>query len=265
MIGIFDSGVGGLTVVRAVKQAMADQTIMYFGDTARVPWGTKSKWAVIKYSQEITDFLVSHGVEAVVIACNTASAVAAKKLKANNPKVKFFDVIDPCIEKSIELSKARKSTNILVIGTEATVQSGVYEKKLHERMPRIKIYSQACPLFVPLVEEGWINESLTSKIIEKYLGKYLDKNISQIILGCTHYPLIEMGISELFGKEIEIVSSADEVGKKIQEDSELIPSSNGKKGNDCYYFSDWSQHNEKLTRLILGIQPKIKIHRFNSK
>lgn len=265
MIGIFDSGVGGLTVVRAINQSISNQSIIYFGDTARVPWGTKSKWAVRKYSQEISDFLLSQGVETIVIACNTASAVASRQLRMNNPKIKFFDVIDPCVERASELAKSRKSKSILVIGTGATIQSGVYEKKLKKSIPGIRIYSQACPLFVPLVEEGWINESLTQEVIEKYLKKFLSKNINQVILGCTHYPLLVGGIKKLFGGKIEIVSSADEVAKKIKEEIGSRLETDRKNQKDSFYFSDWSEHNEKLTKLILGKQPKIKIYRFNSK
>ncbi|MDR3092328.1 MAG: glutamate racemase [Endomicrobium sp.] len=202
-IGIFDSGFGGLTVMSAINKALPLESLIYFGDTAHVPYGTKSKNAVIKFSKEIVAFLIEHKVKLIVIACNTASAFALPILQ-KTLKVPVIGVIEPGSKAAVRVSKNKK---IGVIGTEGTVQSGAYLKEIN-KIKKTNVYQQACPLFVPLVEEGWTNSEITNSIVQKYIKPLLNKNIDTLVLGCTHYPLLRKVLEKNINKNIVLIDSA---------------------------------------------------------
>lgn len=255
MIGVFDSGVGGLTVVREIKRAMPDCRIVYFGDTARYPWGNKNAQTVCKYSEEICEFLIAQGVKDIVIACNTASTFAGDYLRKKFSEINFFDVIDPVVRR-IERENFQKNnkTKVGVIGTRGTIESRIYEKKIHGKISNTEIISQACPLFVSLAEEGMANHKIAEIIAKEYLAKMKNKKINFLVLGCTHYPLLEKTIKKVLGKVL-IISSAKEVAKELASRKNILAS---KKENDIFYFSDISGHYDDLAQKILGKKVNVK-------
>jgi glutamate racemase len=207
-IGIFDSGIGGLTVFKEIDKNFPNANIYYIGDTARVPYGNKSEETIIRYSFELSEFLFKNfNVDVIVVACNTASSYAAEKLK-DYYNIPVIDVILPGVLEALEKTKNNK---IAVIGTQATIRSNSYEKKIKELNPAVEVYSKACPLFVPLVEEGKIEGKIPRLIIKDYLDSLLNEGIDTLILGCTHYPLLKKEISNIYPK-LNIVDSS----KKIQ-------------------------------------------------
>ena len=212
MIGIFDSGVGGLTVARAIMQQIPGYDIVYFGDTAHTPYGTKSPETVIGYTINNIELLLSRGAELIVIACNTASSVAtAQALKQFS--VPIFEVITPAVELAV---RASKNLNIGIIGTRATITSGIYEAKIIENQPRARVYSVACPLLVPLVEEGWLEKAETAMIVKKYLLPLKIRQIDTLILGCTHYPLLTKVIQRKIGKRVQLIDSSCSVASSVK-------------------------------------------------
>jgi glutamate racemase len=211
MIGIFDSGVGGLTVVKELRKQLPDCRFVYLGDTARTPYGNKSQETIIKYSEEDVKFLLAQGAEVIVIACNTASSLALEDLKAKF-SVPIFDVVSPAVEKAVSL----KIKKIGLIGTSGTVASGVYVKLIKKEDKNIEVYSQACPLFVPLVEEGWLDKPEVKMIARRYLNGLRREQVGALILGCTHYPLLKKIIQEKIGKKTILVDSGQEVIAKLK-------------------------------------------------
>ncbi len=213
MIGIFDSGVGGMTVARAVETLLPDYQIIYYGDLARTPYGSKSPEAIIEYSHDNTEFLLAHGAKAIIIACNSAASVASDRLRRKYT-APIFEVITPAVERAVS---STKTGNIGVIGTRATVRSGIYEQKIKEQAPSFRVFSKACPLLVPLVEEGWINTRETKMILRKYLAPLKQKQIDTLVLGCTHYPLLIDLIQHRMGKNrIRLIDSSIEVALTLQ-------------------------------------------------
>ncbi len=204
-IGVFDSGIGGLTVVRALMERLPFENIVYFGDTARVPYGVKSPETITQYAAQITQFLLQKDVKLLIIACNTMAAVAYQAVKGLS-RVPVLDVIDAGAR--IAISETR-SKIVGVIGTPATINSNAYARAIHRHDPGIRIFSKACPLFVPLVEEGWLNHPVTRLTAQEYLGPVLAEHIDTLVLGCTHYPLIKSLIQEVVGAEIRLVDSAE--------------------------------------------------------
>ncbi len=202
-IGVFDSGLGGLTVFRALRQALPQESLLYVGDTARVPYGNKSPDTITRYAREILDFLAHREVKAVVVACNTASALAVPTL-VSHYSFPVFGMIEPGVARAIEMSRRQR---IGVIGTAATVASQAYERRLTTLCPTAFVTSQACPLFVPLVEEGWINTSVTAEIARHYLDPLKSQGIDTIILGCTHYPILQQVIQRVMGADVALVDS----------------------------------------------------------
>ncbi|MBA3657659.1 MAG: glutamate racemase, partial [Gemmatimonadaceae bacterium] len=186
-IGVFDSGIGGLTVFRELIRQLPNESIVYFGDTARVPYGPKSPDTVLRYSQEIADFLGKQGVKALVVACNTATAHAVPALRTNM-KIPVIGVIDPGARAA---AKATRSGSVGVIGTAGTIRSRAYETAILNLLPDARISVAACPLFVPLVEEGWLETEATSLVASEYLTPLRDAHIDTLVLGCTHYPLLK--------------------------------------------------------------------------
>lgn len=212
MIGIFDSGVGGLTVARAVMKQIPGYDIVYFGDTAHTPYGTKSSETVIGYTINNIEFLLSQGAELIVIACNTASSVVTAPV-LERFSVPIFEVITPAVELAVQASK---NLNFGIIGTRATITSGIYEKKIIENQPRARVYSVACPLLVPLVEEGWLNKAETAMIIKKYLQPLKTRQIDTLILGCTHYPLLKKVIQRKIGRRVQLIDSSLSVSNSVK-------------------------------------------------
>ena len=250
MIGIFDSGIGGLTVVKALMEHLSDYDIIYLGDTARTPYGTKSSETVKKYALENTEFLLSKGAKIVIIACNTASSVATE-IVAENFDVPIFEVITPAVELSIKTSHKQC---IGIIGTRATVKSGIYEKKIKEINPQARIYSKACPLLVPLVEEGWINKPETRMIVKKYLYSLKVRQIDTLILGCTHYPLLKDIIQKKIGKRVNIIDSSIAVASNVKaflEKHQELDNMLSKKGRYTFFVSDVTEQFKKTATSML--------------
>jgi len=278
MIGIFDSGIGGLTVVRAIKKRLPRHDIIYLGDTARTPYGNKTPETVVKYALENTDFLIKKGAKIIVMACNTASSVAFDAVKKNFD-APIFEVISPAVASALSRPQSKnakktaqkktspketspKETNkahfIGVIGTQATIKSGVYERKIKEIQPDAHVFSNACPLLVPLVEEGWLNRPETRMIVKKYLHPLKTRQINTLILGCTHYPVLKDLIQKKIGHRVVIVDSpgssaaaiADYLDARPDLDSELE-----KNGDLRLYASDLTPQFEKTAKIILKQNP----------
>lgn len=203
-IGVFDSGIGGLTVVKALRDLLPEEKIFYLGDTARVPYGGKSPSTVERYSFEMTEMLIAEDVKAIVIACNSASSVALPKLE-KNLSLPVVGVIKPGAQAAISATRNR---HVGVIGTRATIKSGAYERALHALDPKIDISAQACPLLVPLIEEGWLDDELTDRVIARYLDPLVHKGIDTLVLGCTHYPLLAEAIARFLKDGVTLVDSA---------------------------------------------------------
>jgi glutamate racemase len=208
-IGVFDSGVGGLTVVSALRRRLPGESILYLGDTARLPYGSKSPDTVTRYTRRNIEFLTERGVKAVVVACNTASALALPNLEMR--ELPTWGVIEPGARKAAAVSKGR----VGVIATEATVRSDAYGKALWAVRPDLEILSQACPLFVPLVEEGWHDDPVTEQVAGRYLRPLLDAGVDTLVLGCTHYPLLKPVLERVAGPEVTLVDSAEEVADMV--------------------------------------------------
>ena len=203
-IGVFDSGVGGLTVVKQIMKVMPHENIVYFGDTARVPYGTKSKEAVTKYSKQNVRFLLSKGVKAIIVACNTASSNSMDAMREAFD-VPIFGVVVPGVEEAVQATKNKK---IGVIGTAGTVRSGAYEKMILEKDSEMQVFTKACPLFVPLAEEGWTDNEVSRQAAKRYLDELVEKGIDSLVLGCTHYPLLKRCIGTTVGDDIKLVDPA---------------------------------------------------------
>jgi len=204
-IGVFDSGIGGLTVVRALMERLPFENIIYFGDTARVPYGVKSPETITQFATQITRFLLQKEVKLLIIACNTMAAVAYQAVK-DLSSVPVLDVIAAGARKAVEETTSK---HVGVIGTPATINSNAYARAIHEHDPDIHVFSQACPLFVPLVEEGWWHHPVTRLTAQEYLRPVLAEHVDTLVLGCTHYPVIKSLIREIVGQDIRLVDSAE--------------------------------------------------------
>ena len=250
-IGIFDSGIGGLTVSKEIMNLLCEENIVYLGDTARVPYGTKSRRTVKKYVESTTNFLLSKNIKLLVVACNTASAYAIEMLK-ENLEIPVVGVVEPGAKRASELTANGK---IGVIGTQATIKSGSYEKKLREVCSSpIEIYSKPCPLFVPLAEEGWENDETAVLIAEKYLGDIRESGIDVLILGCTHYPILKNTIAGVMGKEIRLVDSAEETAKQTENilRTQGLLREDGKAREMSFYLTDDSETFTSIASRFLG-------------
>jgi glutamate racemase len=212
-IGVFDSGVGGLTVVRALMDRLPFENIIYFGDTARVPYGVKSVATIEHYTQQIADFLQQQDVKMLIIACNTMAAVAADKVRAS-AKVPVLDVIEAGAKNAVAHTK---TGGIGVIGTPTTINSNAYARAIHQLNSATRVYSQACPLFVPLVEEGWLDHAVTRLTAQEYLKPVFVESIDTLVLGCTHYPLIKPLLLDVCGNRMQLVDSALSIADQTAE------------------------------------------------
>ncbi len=250
-IGVFDSGVGGLTVAREIMRNLPNEDIVYFGDTARVPYGSKSKDNIIRYARQIIHFLQTKGVKAIVIACNTASALALETVKEEF-ELPIIGVIEPGARAALAVTETKK---IGVIGTDATVRSAMYEKIIEGIDPCASVLAKACPLFVPLVEEGFKKHPVTDEIIDYYLKSFKASDIDALILGCTHYPLLRSKIREYVGNEITLVNPAYETAmdlKALLEAKDMVnPDTEGDHGSYSFYVSDAADKFKQFANSIL--------------
>ena len=211
-IGVFDSGLGGLTVAREIMRNLPRERIVYFGDTARVPYGNKSKPTVVRYSRQIVRFLMQQEIKAIVIACNTATALAIEEVK-EEAGIPVIGVVEPG---AVTAAAVTKNKQVGVIAASATTSIYAYAKAIHRIDPEIYVISEACPLLVPLAEEGWIHDRITDEIIMRYLDDLLEHDIDTLILGCTHYPLFRSEIRKLVGDKITLVNPAYETAKELE-------------------------------------------------
>ncbi|MFH1598580.1 MAG: glutamate racemase [Patescibacteria group bacterium] len=251
MIGIFDSGIGGLTVVKEVFNILPDYQIAYFGDTARTPYGTKGDKTIVKYAQQDAEFLVQKGAKILIVACNTASAVAYDQLRQKF-YLPVFEVITPAVRKAIA---ATANKRVGVIGTQATIASGIYERLINQEDSKIKVMSVACPLLVPLVEENWLTKPETKRIAKKYLKPLKNKQIDTLILGCTHYPLLKEMISQIMGKRVTIIDPAHETAQAVKEflaKNQKVAQNTIKGSEHQFYVSDITPKNKNVAQSWLG-------------
>lgn len=211
-IGVFDSGVGGLTVAREIMRQIPNERIVYFGDTARVPYGSKSKDNIIKFSRQIIRFLQTENVKAIVIACNTASALALDEMQQEFD-LPILGVVKPGAKVAVETTANKR---IGLIGTEANIRSGVYTRYIKSLDDEEKVFEKACPLFVPLVEEGWLHDDITLQVASRYLEELKEKDIDTLIMGCTHYPLIRSTIRKVMGDKVNLVNPAYETAIELK-------------------------------------------------
>jgi glutamate racemase len=235
-VGIFDSGVGGLTVLREIIRTLPQEDTIYFGDTARVPYGTKSPETVTRYAREITAFLVRRDIKLLVVACNTASAVALPALIRSFP-IPVVGVIEPGARRAVEVSR---SGRIGVIGTAGTIRSSAYTRAIKRLSPSAEVLTKACPLFVPLAEEGWVDNQVARLTALNYLQELRDAGVDTLVLGCTHYPLLKPLIAEVMGPDVTLVDSAAETALTV---AEILARTNSlrpdaEQGNHHYYVSD---------------------------
>lgn len=248
-IGVFDSGIGGLTVYKAIKERMPGEKVIYLGDTAHLPYGTKSPDTIIKFSEANSKFLIGKGVKIIVIACNSSSSYAVSHLQ-DLLDIPVLGVIDPGSEAAVEHGEKK----IGVIGTSATISSGAYERSILEKKHDAEITSRDCPLFVPLVEEGWIDHKVTDLVIEQYLFPLKEKGIKTLVLGCTHYPVLKEAIVRVLGKEITLIDSAEVMAERVNSILKKLgwlKSSGSSNGEDEFYVTDFPERFKKVGEIFL--------------
>ena len=250
MIGIFDSGIGGLTVARSLMDRLPGYDIIYYGDTARMPYGNKSPGTVTAYAAQNVQFLINQGATLIVAACNTASGLAWDHLLAQYD-VPMFDVVTPA---AVQATRVSKKLIIGVIGTRSTITSGIYERKILARRPDAKVYSRACPLLVPLVEEGWMKKPETAMIVKKYLHPLKVRQVDTLILGCTHYPLLSGVIQRKIGKQVHLVDASVSVASRVKAYLESTPDVDArlsKNGRFRLFVSDITDHLRTIADSVL--------------
>ncbi|TWJ32511.1 glutamate racemase [Geobacter argillaceus] len=249
-IGIFDSGVGGLTVLKEIVKALPQEDTIYLGDTARVPYGTKSPETVTRYARQIAGFLVRRDIKLLVVACNTASAVSLEALEAELP-IPVVGVIEPGARRAVAVTR---SGRVGVIGTEGTIKSSAYTRAIKRLAPEIEVLTQPCPIFVPLAEEGWTDNEVTRLTTVNYLQTLRDAGVDTLVLGCTHYPLLKKVIAEVMGPDVRLVDSAEETARTVAdilaERSLLRPAT--EMGNHHYYVTDVPAGFIKVGNRFLG-------------
>jgi len=248
-IGVFDSGVGGLTVVKELIRQLPNENIVYFGDTARVPYGIKSRETVIRFSIENILFLLKQDVKLICVACNTASSFALPVIK-NYFRAPIIGVITPGVREAVYASQNKR---IGVIGTKGTIKSRTYETEIKQLDPKAKVVTASCPLFVPFVEEGWLSGEVVLSVVKSYLKPLKDAGVDTVILGCTHYPLLKPVIQQVLGKDVVLIDSAKQVAcevKKILASEDLF--NRGKGGKNTFYVSDNPEWFSGLAQRFLG-------------
>ena len=249
-IGIFDSGVGGLTVFRAIERRLPNESLIYLGDTARIPYGTRSPSTVRRYAFEDAAFIQAKNVKAIAIACNTASALASVEL-AREYSIPVIGVIEPGARRAIQISSTGR---IGVIGTEATVASRAYENAMFAMKDGLDIISRACPLLVPLAEEGWVNHAVTRQVAEEYLTDLREAGVDTLVLGCTHYPILRPVIEEVMGSSMKFVDSGEAVADELAvvlETRELLRRTLDRR-SEHFYVTDSAARFKRVAELFLG-------------
>lgn len=253
-IGVFDSGIGGLTVVKRLMSVLPKESIVYFGDTARVPYGSKSNETVIEYSIQNTKFLLTKNVKAVVVACNTASSIALNELRRNFD-IPIIGMIEPGALSAVNSTRRKK---IGVIGTRATISNKAYSRAINEINSAIEVFEKACPLFVPLAEEGWIKHKATYEIAEEYLRELREKEIDTLVLGCTHYPILSEVIQKVMGEKVQLIDSGVASSEVVREELRRIglETNSAVPGNAFFYVSDIPTTFKQVAELFLGKEIK---------
>ncbi len=249
-IGVFDSGMGGLTAVKQLIKFLPKEDIVYLGDTARVPYGNKSKKTVIKFSIQNTQYLLKFKVKLIIMACNTSSSLALNTLRKRF-KIPIIGVIEPGVKKALESTRNKR---IGVIGTNATIDSNAFQNRIIKTDPSVKVFAQSCPLFVPLVEEGWLREGITLDIIKKYLTPLKNRAIDTLILGCTHYPLLKSSIRKVMGPRVKLVDYAKQLALSVKQlmDKNCIASDKNRKGKLKIFLTDKPYKFETIAEEFLG-------------
>lgn len=260
-IGIFDSGIGGLTVAHKIKESLPNESIIYFGDTQHLPYGEKSEKLITEFSLKITEFLIKKKCKVIIIACNSASSIAYKSVKNLAKSIPVFNVIDPVTNM---ISADPRYVNIGVIGTKATITSNIYSNKILKRDPGKNIYSLSTPLLAPMIEENFIKDKIREGIIENYLSNPILKNIDSLILGCTHYPLILNEISSFYNDQVKVIESDHILSKFISNQLEKLSLKNlNSKVTYDFYVSDYTKSFEKSAKYFFKENinlTEIKIH-----
>lgn len=264
-IGIFDSGVGGLTVYRALHDRLPNERFVYLGDTARVPYGTKSLSTVERYAIENSRFLTSRGIKILIVACNTASALALPKIRAS-VNVPVVGVIGPGARKAVEVTRNESAPRIGVIATEATVASNAYVHAIRKASAGVEIMQAACPLFVPLAEEGWTSEAETFSIAKKYLRPMIDASPDALVLGCTHYPILREVIQQTVGQNVTLIDSGEATAEEVETLLKNTGLTNVERPErprrlcddlDHFYVTDAAERFAKVAERFLGSQPSV--------
>lgn len=249
-IGIFDSGVGGLTVVKEVMETLPHESVVYFGDTARVPYGSKSKKTVTRFSVQIIKFLLTQDVKAIIIACNTVSSNSIVELRELFPNIPILEVVGPGVQMALETTKTGK---IGVVGTQATISSQKYPELLLGRNKDLKVYGKACPLFVPLVEDGWASHVVAYEVAKEYLKPLLEQEIDSLVLGCTHYPMLTETLKKVVGEQVELINPAEEAARQMRE---ILNKNNISAHNKVpqykFYVSDSEERFREMAQIFLS-------------
>ena len=262
-IGVFDSGLGGLCAVREILKIMPSEDIIYFGDTGRVPYGNKSYENIRKYGRQSVNFLLSKNVKIILVACGTVSSVALDDLREQFPYVPIIGIIEGACDKAIQIAQSSQNKRIGIIGTQATVSKGSFADYIHARDPSCEAYGKACPLFVPLVENGHIDDDITRMAAERYLSELRKLDLSSLILGCTHYPMISSAISEAIQtKLIDAGAEAAHVLKKILSSNEHY-NTNNSRGNLSIFISDEGMNFSAIASGFLGFDIKSGISKID--
>lgn len=250
-IGIFDSGVGGLTVLKAMTQVLPGEQLLYLGDTARVPYGTKSPATVLRYALEAAGFLVEHRVKMLVVACNTASAVAVEEIEQRF-SLPVVGVIEPGARKAAAVTGNRR---VGVIGTEGTIRSGAYSRAIRAVDPAIEVFTAPCPLFVPLAEEGWADHEVAYLTAREYLAPLMERRIDTLVLGCTHYPLFKRTLQQILGPQVQLIDSAEETARLVARllgDRDVLRSGEGCRPR--YFVTDAAARFERVGGAFVGAE-----------
>ncbi|HEX8847757.1 MAG TPA: glutamate racemase [Pyrinomonadaceae bacterium] len=267
-IGIFDSGVGGLTVYRALHERLPDEHFVYLGDTARVPYGTKSLQTVERYAIENSRFLEAHGIKLLVVACNTASALALPAIR-RAVSISVVGVIEPGAEAAVEASAKNGAASVGVIATEATIQSHAYRDAIARLAPSIRVWERACPLFVSLAEEGWAETEVARSVAAQYLQDIKDQDVGALVLGCTHYPILRRVIQETMGKDVLLIDSGEATAREVEAllSAKGLAAPSASEGGarerhlcddlDHFYVTDAAERFSRVAERFLGSAPSV--------